>query len=108
MGKNSKPFSISFFLSKNRKRTVEKIVDYREYSTDEDNNRENKDDNTRRGRKKSSSRCVTRFRNRTKSDAQKKRSSTTSSEEDSVTKYGYSEEDIVNYLNAFTNKDILE
>ena len=110
--KNSKPFLISFFLSKNRKRTVEKIVDYREYSTDDDDNREYKDDNTRRGRKKSCSRYRTKSRGRAMSDAKRKRSST-SSEEEAQLQCSYSEEDIINYLNsirdnAFTNKDILE
>jgi len=111
--KNSKPFYVSFFVSKNRKRSVEKIVDYKEYSTDDDDNRENKDDNTRQGRKRSYSRSVTKSRNRAQSDSQKKRSRTTSSEEDSQSKSGTSEEEIIDYLNlignsAFTNKDILE
>ena len=79
--KNSKPFSVVFHVGQKIRRNSEKIVDYREFSTDEDDdNRENKDDNTRQGRKRSYSRSVTKSRNRAQSDSQNKRSRTTSSE----------------------------
>jgi len=112
--KNSKPFSVVFHVGQKIRRNSEKIVDYREFSTDEDDdNRENKDDNVGRGRKKSIRRSTNKTKSRANSDWQKRRSSKTSSEEDNKSKSDISEEDIMNYLNLvgnskITNRDILE